>query len=281
MIKEFLISLAMIGSLISTDFSLAAKTNDGLDSEKPITLQKDVLDYTTPFREIGPQSPRDIDRKFGTNRRVFGAAPTRRVMNLCNIHLHKNAEHRGGEFTTYAGPGDGYRYDGELTEAELTSPKVTAGISGHGYLVPGDTIEVHFVYTSADASPGPSLAACFSEAITNPQLRVEAVVAVLVSDDNAADFTQLAAIEKADGYYQAPKLPENLGDPVSYAGSTTGPDYNAKASPFQVSWNVRPKVMKVDINSVVRWLSNNPFREDHPHGVRNLVTAPEFLSPID
>lgn len=24
-------------------------------------------------------------------------------MNLCNIHFHKNAEHKGGEFTVYAG----------------------------------------------------------------------------------------------------------------------------------------------------------------------------------
>jgi len=31
-------------------------------------------------------------------------------MNLCDIHFHKNAEHKGGEFTTYAGHGDGHGY---------------------------------------------------------------------------------------------------------------------------------------------------------------------------
>ena len=76
-------------------------------------------------------------------------------------------------------------------------------------------------------------------------------------------------------------MPEYLGDPVSYAGSTTGPDYNEKASPFQVSWSVRPKVVKIDISSVASWLSKNLFKEDHAHGVRNLVIDPELLSPID
>jgi hypothetical protein len=35
-------------------------------------------------------------------------------MNLCNIHFHKNAEHKGGEFTQYAGNGDGDGFDNIL-----------------------------------------------------------------------------------------------------------------------------------------------------------------------
>jgi hypothetical protein len=84
-----------------------------------------------------------------------------------------------------------------------------------------------------------------------------------------------------NGYYQVPNLPNNLGEAVSYAGSTTGPSYNEKPSPFQVTWNVRPQVLKLDIASVASWLDGNPFDEKYAHGVRNLVKNPELLSPIE
>ena len=41
---------------------------------------------------------------------------------------------------------------------------------------PGDTIEVHWVYSSCDVSPGKTLGACLSDACVNPQLRVETQV---------------------------------------------------------------------------------------------------------
>jgi len=129
-------------------------------------------------------------------------------------------------------------------------------------------------------TPGPTLGACISEAIGNPQLRVETVVAVLVNDDSAADFVEMAKIGERGGYQQAVNIPVTLGKPIRYAGSTTGPGYNEKGSPFQVTWNVRPEVAKLDINSVGAWLSDNPFDETGAHGVRNLVTAAELLSPI-
>lgn len=34
-------------------------------------------------------------------------APPFQQMNLCNIHFHKNAEHKGGEFTAVASKGHG------------------------------------------------------------------------------------------------------------------------------------------------------------------------------
>ncbi len=61
----------------------------------------------TDGKGFGPQSPRDIDQSYGVNQRVFGTAPNRSQLNLCNIHFHENAEHKGGNFTTYAGNGDG------------------------------------------------------------------------------------------------------------------------------------------------------------------------------
>jgi|GEM_PF-5648358 len=42
----------------------------------------------------GPQTPRDISQKFGTNTSSFNLAPSYRDMNLCNIHTHTFAEHK-------------------------------------------------------------------------------------------------------------------------------------------------------------------------------------------
>ena len=214
------------------------------------------------------------------------AAPPRSELNLCNIHFHANAEHKGGEFTTYAGPGDGhgagtgYRYDGTLTAAELTPTAAPVGQGKYGDLKPGDTLEVHYVHSSAQVTPGPGLGSCVTPSINNPQLRVETIVVVLVNDTSAADFQALATIKRLNGFYQATGFPSGLGEPVTYAGSTTGPGYNEKGSPFQVTWNVRPQVLKVDIASVDRWLKDNPFDETAAHGVRNLVQNQTLLSPI-
>ncbi len=85
------------------------------------------------------------------------------------------------------------------------------------------------------------------------------------------------AAEKAAGRANPRK---NSITPVEYEGSTTGPGYNEKGSPFQVSWSVRPKVAKVNIESVGKWCQGNTFKEDHAHGVRNLVVNLDLLSKI-
>jgi hypothetical protein len=251
-----------------------------------ISAQRAALALQTEGAGYGPQSPRDIDAKEGVNLRQFSTAPDRGAMNLCNIHFHENAEHKGGEFTALAGNGDGhgygtgFRYDGTLSDAELSAFDYPVGVSEHGDLVPGDTIEIHFVFSTAEVQPGPTLGACINEATANAQLRVETVVAVLVNDPEAASLTEIAAIAQIEGYFQVPSLPDTLGVPVTYLGSTTGPSYNRTASPYHVTWNVRPKVLKLHIGSVANWLADNPFDEDHAHGVRNLVINPELLSPI-
>lgn len=91
----------------------------------------------------------------------------------------------------------------------------------------------------------------------------------------------MAHIGEMGGLNQAPNLPTDLGTPVVYSGSTTGPGYNEAGSPFQVTWSVRPNVVRLDINSVEAWMADNPFGEDHAHGVRNLVMNPDLLSPIN
>ncbi len=255
-------------------------------SDDVVAGQRDALAKSTNGAGFGPQSPRDIDSAAGNNPRQFEAAPAYTQMNLCNIHFHEGAEHRGGEFTDYAGNGDGkgygtgFEYSGTLSEAELAAIDKPIGAGKHAGLQPGDTIEVHYVHSSAQVTPGPTLGACLSDAIKNPQLRVETQVYVLVNDENAHDFVALTEVGEVDGFAQALNIPTDTGEPVQYAGSTTGPSYNEAGSPFQVSWSVRPKVAKVNIHSVGKWFEGNIFNEDHAHGVRNLVTNPDLLSNI-
>jgi hypothetical protein len=258
----------------------------GSVADNVISEQRAMLAINTKGKGFGPQSPRDIDAVAGNNPLLFNTAPTSTKMNLCNIHFHKNAEHKGGDFTKHAGNGDGhgfdsgYKYSGKLSASELESTGHDICPSKHGALNTGDTIEVHYVHSTAQIVPGPTLGSCLSEAIKNPQLRVETQVYVLVNDSNALDFTRQTKYGKVGGLYQASNIPSNTGKPIQYAGSTTGPSYNEKGSPFQVSWSVRPNVSKVNIDSVGKWCKGNTFNENHAHGVRNLVINPDLISKI-
>jgi len=283
--KTNIIALAVAATLIPLT-ACAGSTGSGHDnvSDKVIAKQRAMLEKNTGGKGFGPQSPRDIDTIEGTNDRAFSAAPAYTEMNLCNIHFHKNAEHKGGEFAKYAGNGDGhgfqsgYVYSGKLSVSEKKASKVEACPSKHGALNSGDTIEVHYVHSTAQIKPGPTLGACLSDSIGNPQLRVETQVYVLVNDSKAEDFAKLTKHGVKNGYQQALNIPSDTGIPVQYTGSTTGPGYNEKGSPFQVSWSVRPEVVKVNIETVGDWCKGNTFNEDHAHGVRNLVTNPKLLS---
>lgn len=280
--KRNVISLMLVSAMVPGALFAAEQAA----SDDTLAKQRQELAENTLGKGFGPQSPRDIDAVHGNNTRTFSTAPSYQKMNLCNIHFHKNAEHKGGQFTTFAGIGDGhgynsgYKYNGILTEQEL-SPAGEICKSKHGALSSGDTIEVHYVFSSAQVQPGPTLGSCLSQnVINNPQLRVEAQVYVVVNDDQAQDFMQLVAHKEKNGLHQATGIPGNTGHPVQYAGSTTGPGYNTKGSPFQVTWNVRPKVSKVNIATVGEWCKGNVFNEDHAHGVRNLVINPDLLSQI-
>ena len=241
-------------------------------------------------RGFGPQAPRDIASLAGTNPQVFTPAPDAGSLNLCNIHAHRHAEHKGPGFLLAdddaedGGVAGGYRCNDSafLTPAELVDP--TPGHGAFRGVAPGDTIEVHWVYSSCDVGPGRSLRACSSDACANPQLRVEAQVFLLVNDPSALDFAAFVyAGNVVDGHHQPKALPTTSGEPVTFAGSTTGPDYSASAcSPLQVTWSVRPDCAKLDITSLHAWASDgNVFEETHVQGVRPLVTAPELLAPID
>ncbi|MEH6405381.1 MAG: delta-class carbonic anhydrase [Sneathiella sp.] len=284
--KTFLPLITTISVFGLTAIAYAASGGHDHVSDKVVAEQRQMLAKNTDGVGFGPQSPRDIDSIVGQNKRTFEAAPAYTAMNLCNIHFHENAEHKGGEFTTYAGNGDGhgygtgFKYNGALTDEELAHYDHKVGATDHGDLQPGDTIEVHYVHTTAKIKPGPTLGSCLSEAIANPQLRVETQVYVIVNDDSALDFTKLTQLETVGGLHQAINIPTNTGAAVQYDGSTTGPGYNEKGSPLQVSWSVRPQVAKTSISSVATWLKGNAFDEDHAHGVRNLVENPNLLSSI-
>lgn len=165
---------------------------------------------------------------------------------------------------------------GNLTKAELEPFTQDIYPSDHGSLYAGDTIEVHYVHSTAQVNPGPTL----GDSIKNPQLRVETQVYVLVNDSNALDFGMLTKHGKKNGVHQALNIPNNTGKAIEYAGSTTDPRYNEAGSPLQVTWSVHPHVGRVNIATVGKWCKENIFNEDHAHGVRKLVTNPDLLSPI-
>lgn len=255
-------------------------------SDQFIKTQREMLAKNTDGKGFGPQSPRDLGTLTGNNPGDFTAAPASTEMNLCNIHFHKNAEHKGGEFNEYAGNGDGhgfqtgYVYSGDLTASEFAPVAADICPNKHGNLFAGDTIEVHYVHSSAKVTPNPGLANCLGGLEEQPMLRVETQVYVLVNDQTALDFSELTKHGIKDGYQQAINLPKNTGTPIQYAGSTTGPAFNEKASPLEVTWSVRPQVAKVNIETVGKWCEENIYNEDHAHGVRNLVINPDLVSPI-
>lgn len=232
-----------------------------------------------------PQAPRDIDNPHGVNKSIFSFAPSYFKLNLCNLHFHVNTEHKSEDYSIYAGEGrnglgGGYRCGDSktLTERELTEPEQNYCKE----VKPGDTIEVHWVYTSCETKPAKGLNSCFSGSCINPNLRVESQVFIVVNDPSALNFTKFTYEgNMIDGYHQAKSLPENTGDPVEYVGSTTGSKYTEKkCSPYQGTWSVRPKCAKLDINSLSKWCKSNIFKEDHAHGVRKLVTNPKLLGKI-
>ena len=231
---------------------------------------------------MGPQTPRDISSALGLNLEAFPLAPAASEMNLCNLHTHTNAEHKGPGFSMFVSDAEDGGYACNAS-AQLSSAELAPAEGAYKGVKPGDTIEVHWVHTSCAATPGEGLGACVPEGCADPLLRVEAQVFLVVNDPQALDFTTMAyGGNMADGLHQAKMIPATTGEPVRFRGSTTGPSYDqSNCSPVRVTWSVRPRCARLDINSLHRWAEQgNVFNETKSHGVRQLVTAPELLSPI-
>ncbi|MEM9572009.1 MAG: delta-class carbonic anhydrase [Pseudomonadota bacterium] len=280
--------LAACANTTATDVAEEAETTTTAVVEETVEIvveeTMDMVEEAAPALclDMGPQTPRDISNVVGLNTVSFPKAPPSSAMNLCNIHTHTNAEHKGPGFNVFVDATDNGGYACNET-ADLTEAELAPAAGAYKGVVPGQTIEVHWVHTTCDATPGEGLGACVPEGCTDPLLRVEAQTFLVVNDAGALDFTEMAAVvEEKGGFYQAGMIPSDTGTPVTFPGSTTGPSYTQEVcSPAQVTWNVRPMCAKVDINSLNRWAEDgNVFNETKSHGVRQLVTAPELLSPI-
>lgn len=221
----------------------------------------------------GPQAPRDIDSRWGSNTTKFKTAYNIDRMKLCDIHYHWNAEHKSAAYSTFVHIEDSEHSGWAIVAPASTDPVVRAAndIGGDhpiGIMV-GDTIEVHFVHTSCnveyeDLDPANGLGNCATGVCANPQLRVIAQVFKVVDHD--ADITDLDQPMKHDDAR------------VIYTGSTTGSKFNNDhCSPFQVTWDVKKTPATIDAHGLVEWSHK---REQHAHGVRELVTRDELLSPI-
>jgi len=225
----------------------------------------------------GPQSPRDITQAAGENSVHFDLAEDTSAMNLCNIHFHRSAEHRAPEYSLLTGEGDykGWACSEPTATAADRDHRDGPGCQG---VAAGDTIEVHWVFTSCDTGPGEGLGNCVSCPEEGRSLRVEGRVFVLAEE--GADFADFDYVEGS-----SPSQPAALPAAdrlVQYLGSTTGPSYDDETcSPYSVGWSVSPSCTPLAIDSLHEWCgSGNAFGEDHAHGVRELVEKPALLSAI-
>lgn len=219
----------------------------------------------------GPQAPRDIDSWAGSNPVIFEMAPAIADMNMCNIHFHRNAEHKAADYATFVkdGSNSGWACQEPAKGRLKNKHAVYKGCEG---IAEGDTIEVHWVYTTCDTESagvkplGGGLSACMTTTCSNPELRVAAQV-FLLQKNGDLKFTE---------------SPLSHDDPtVVYTGSTTGTSYSNKhCSPFQVTWDVKATCGTLDIDNFSKWCSNNKYNDNHAHGVRELVTPKGLLSKI-
>ena len=278
--KKSLLTLSTAAIILSA----CATETTTVKSDDDVAMK--TVSSTELCTDMGPQTPRDISNMSGKNLMEFAMAPASTEMNLCNIHTHTNAEHKGPGFSVFVNGSDsgGYACNdaANLTATELFDPY--QGKGAYEGVKPGDTIEVHWVHTSCDITPGEGLGSCLSDTCTDPLLRVEAQAFLVVNDpENALDFTKMDyAGKSSSGFHQAGMIPSDTGTPVVFRGSTTGPSFDqSTCSPLKVTWSVRPNCARVDIGSLHRWAEQgNVFNETKSHGVRQLVTAPELLSPI-
>lgn len=253
LILVILVSLALVGNVFA--------------SEKKHAVPEEVNQCIG----AGPQSPRDIDKPAGSNPVMFEEAPAVADMNLCNVHFHRNAEHKSAAYSIYVKDGDHSGWACQEPAAGRLEHK-HAEYKGCEGIAEGDTIEVHWVHTTCDINTkgvkplGGGLNACLTTMCPNPQLKVVAQVFVL----------------QKNGELKFSETPMSQNDPsVEYTGSTTGTSYsNEHCSEFQVTWDVDKTCKTLDIDDFSKWCSGNKYKDNHAHGVRELVTSESLLSKI-
>ena len=262
------------------------ETNDGGLTSTPEASWNSCGSIDGGAPTAGPQAPRDIDKKRGTNTTLFKTAPKAKNMNLCNIHYHWNAEHKSAAYSIPVDTNEGAAvktstHDGWAIVTPISvDPEVRAAADIRHLLehpeeahdigiIVGDTIEVHWVHTTCDVDdaaldPVNGLGNCLTAVCGNPQLRVMTQVFEVVA--HGADFETMEEVMMHEGKR------------VVYTGSTTGPSYNNDhCSPYQVTWDVNKATATIDAHALAHWSHE---MGEHAHGVRELVTRPELLSRI-
>jgi len=116
-------------TLLAATFMLAAcstNTVEGTVEKSEAKSEMKSAKTTELCTTFGPQTPRDISNKMGINPVEFTLAPASTELNLCNIHTHTNAEHKGPGFSVFVNDSDsgGYACNdaGSLTDLELLDP---------------------------------------------------------------------------------------------------------------------------------------------------------------
>lgn len=271
--------------------------------------------FTAPDCTVaGPQSPKDLttDRISDGNR--FSAAPVmhRKQMNdmeLVNVHFHLGAEHKSDAYnsnavsdsgTTFTAGGHdvraGWWATGTAADFHSTRASATPVGSPCEDLYVGDTIEVHWVHSSAgkqaagsDDPEGTHLTDGLGNAangrnLLNPMLHVEGTVYSIVSDDTAETVFDPGKNEPEKNKtlldYHMPKAGEN--DYVRYVGSSTGQSFTGNfaakdqlCSPYVINWGVDLRLHKVKNTTMVELCQalkkNNIVTDLKPHGSRVLL----------
>jgi len=115
--------LALASGLILTACSSDTQA-PAADSKAGVNVEN--VASTDLCTDMGPQTPRDITNLVGSNPMMFTMAPASTEMNLCNIHTHTNAEHKGPGFSVFVNDSDsgGYACNdaGSLSDLELLDP---------------------------------------------------------------------------------------------------------------------------------------------------------------
>jgi hypothetical protein len=233
--------------------------------------------------DAGTQSPADVSE--GALASGASILPTNAIlrnvslMTLANVHYHSPAEHRSqGEFSTPNASESGFACD-DASDATGTARVVATNgddVSDARYafsfcqdVAVGDTIELHWVYSTGAARTGVSdgLSGAFATQ-NNPYVVVRAQVFKITNNpsDDVADLlvswnTTL------------------VSDAVRYVGSTTGDKYDNvdRCSPFLVIWHVDRECHRVSARSLdemCRVMKDNGLSDDlKAHAARQLVPS--------
>lgn len=114
-----LVTLSVLASSCTKEPSKEAQKNEPVVSVE-VTQGAETSNLCVGF---GPQTPRDITFRGGKNMASFPLADDVKNLNLCNVHTHTNAEHKGPGFSVFVNDTDNGGYacneTDSLTDAEL------------------------------------------------------------------------------------------------------------------------------------------------------------------